>query len=266
MTPMPPIPTFRVIRAAKGEDGPAWAAALADPAWRDRATLLKSDGPTTVYRTRLLGRDTVVKCWRLGPKARIQALFNDTRALRHWRGASRLLACNIPTAAPWAMVRVLSDSHPVECLAMESLPGKTLLRHLADHDLSPRQEHALADALGRQLSLMARSSIDNRDHKPSNLIVTNPGPDHAAVAIIDCGALGPKFRSGRILATLAIEPIGVGLLPRRALMMRVIRECARTAPDQFGQPERPARRRLWHAAALAVKNHGDPTPTVNPLN
>ncbi|MCH9057739.1 MAG: hypothetical protein IIB55_03820, partial [Planctomycetes bacterium] len=44
------MPRNRVIKIAPGEDGQAWADALSDRAWRDRAELLKRDGGVSVWR------------------------------------------------------------------------------------------------------------------------------------------------------------------------------------------------------------------------
>lgn len=147
---------------------------------------------------------------------------------------------------------------------MEALPGKSILQHLADRDLTTRQEHAVAAAIGSDIALLARHVLQNRDHKPSNLILTNPAKP--AIAIIDCVAIRRGIRADRMLASLVIEPSGVGLRPRRALMMRVIRECARNAPDILEGGHRRWVRELWRRVAAIVQAHGDPTPRVNPLS
>jgi tRNA A-37 threonylcarbamoyl transferase component Bud32 len=254
---------FRVIKAALVADGEAWASALAEGRWQRAARVLKRDGRTTVYRTRLLEREVVIKCWELGRKARLQAVFGATHGMRHWRGAARLRKAGIATAWTWALLRGKQGTGPVEILVMEALPGKTILQHLADRDLSVREEHALAAAVGAQIALMARHALHNRDHKPSNLIVTNP--PLAAVAVIDCVGIGRRFRLDRMLASLVIEPSGVGHRPRRTLMMRTVRACIADAPEIFAGGSRRWRKEVWRLVSRVVQNHGDPTPRVDPL-
>lgn len=257
------MPGLRVIRAALASDGAAWAGALSGGAWLSRARVLKRDGATTVYRARLLEREVVIKCWELAPKARLQALIGNTRGLRHWRGAARLRKAGIATAWTWALLRGPDAGKAVEFLVMEALPGRTLLQHLADGDLTVGEEHALAKAVGAQIALMARHALHNRDHKPSNLIVTDPS--RAAVAVIDCVAIGRHFRPDRMLASLVIEPRGIGRPPRRSLMMRTVLACIADAPAVFDAGPKRWRNEVWGLASRVVQDHGDPTPRVNPL-
>lgn len=280
---MRPMPSLRAIRAALESEGDAWAAAIAAGAWRRGSLLLKRDGGTSVHRARILGREVVVKVWELGPKARLQAALGDTHALRHWRGAARLRKAGIATAWTWALLRGRLEGRSVEVLVMEALHGKTVLQHLADDDLSVRDQHALARAVGRYIVTMERHNLFNRDSKPSNLIATPDAGGEPVVAVIDCVAIrrfrhsyGPlamllfrrglrRIPSNRMLASLVIEPLGSGLLPRRALMMRVLRALPDIAPAGRDLWCR-VRRSQWTEVSTMVQAHGDPTPRVNPLS
>ncbi len=98
--------SMRVIRTGRGEDGAAWADALADGSWAESAKVLKDDAGVTVRRARILDRPVVVKQWSLDrPKRRVQALVNATPACRPWRGAERLAEIGVRTATPYLLLR-----------------------------------------------------------------------------------------------------------------------------------------------------------------
>jgi tRNA A-37 threonylcarbamoyl transferase component Bud32 len=260
------MPGLKVIRAAMESDGDAWAAALGAGLWREKARVLKRDGGTVVYRVRLLDRDVVIKCWAMGPKARLQALIGGTRGMRQWRGAASLRKCGVATAWTWALLRGSLDGQRVECLVMEALQGKTVLQRLADGDLSVKQQHAVARALGEQVSGLAHQQVFNRDHKPSNLILVDPGKS-VSIAVIDCvdiqrGRFGPE----EMLSSLLIESLGVGLRPRLAIRMRVAHACTRQPPESFAGGHRHWLRQVWRKVEAIVRDHGDPTPHVSPLD
>lgn len=246
---------FRVVRCAPGEDAAAWVRALRgfDPAPADT---LKRDGDTAVYRATILGREVVLKwCGLRGPGDRLKALVGGSRADRHWRGARWLLDHGIRTGRPLVMLRERGRP-PGVWLILEYLPGKSVLQHLADGDLTPRQEHRIAAELGRIAGTIDRHGRYNRDPKPSNHIVLRAEGAEVQVGVIDCSAIRPR-RPGtlaRMLAALVIEPLGCGCPPRRALMMRAVMACGAAARDA-----------LWRQARAIVEAHGDPTPRVNPL-
>src|SRR4029079_3031733 len=113
-------------------------------------------------------------------------------------------------------------------LIMEALPGKTILQHLADNDLTARQQHAVARALGQQAAALMHHKHYNRDPKPSNQIVTVLTDRAATVALIDCVGIKRNlwFDSDEpipMLPRMLIEALGVGLRPRRTLVMRALR-------------------------------------------
>ncbi len=262
------IDRLRPIWVAPGQVGRAWAEALNTPDWESRAEILKRDDRVIVLRARFFGSEYVVKRWRLSPGARVKSLFRASRAFRHWRGARWLARHGFRTAACYAIVRGMRDADPVEMLAMESLPAKSVLHHLADDDLTVREEHALARALGRMLLRLNQEGRYNRDGKPSNLIVTRAGND-PEIAIIDCAAINrlpiwedpcePQMSRARLL----IEPTGVGLKVRRSLRMSVLR--AARNPDQAHHEWRLQRRADWERTATLIAGHADPTPRIDPL-
>lgn len=290
-------PGIRVARIVKG--------------WRDRAPavkqfaqavgttadsqleLLKAGKHSFVGRTILDGQLVVVK-WRelttLGDRAK--CVIGASRAFRQWRGARLLARAGIPAARPLALlvqIRITAaDSasgqpvrdyaHPREWLILENIPGQTVLHHIAGGKLSVIDQHALARAVGVQVGAMLRAGLCNRDHKPSNLIAefVDGVP---LVTLIDTVAIRRRSNPGemvRMLATLLIESIGVGIAPRGAIAFRVLRDaCAAWLEGTLGRPlgthkgDRKALRALVRSTARRidqyVRFHGDPTPKDNPL-
>lgn len=283
------IPGVRVTRhadAAPGErpsprpSAQQWAEAIGafDPA---KAVLLKADGPTRVWRAALLGQDVVIKCWELGSRpGRVKVLFRGGRGDRHWRGAEWLLAHGVRTAQPLALAiqdggavrhTPRSDrgsspgrSWPRQWLVMRALDGPTVLELLADAELPVRRQHTLAAELGRQVDRITQQGRYNRDHKPSNLIVEHLDENEARVAIIDCVAINRCSRGNglaglRMLSSLITEPIGCGVRPRRAVMMRALRAFVGVGPRNA------VVRYWWERISTHVAAKGDPRPTVDPL-
>ena len=263
----------RVIKIAPGEDGQAWADALSDPAWRQSAELLKRDDGVSVWRTRMLGHDVVVKCWSLDRlKRRLQVIVGATPARRQWRGAAWLQEHEIPTADPFVIVRTTLDGRLTECLVMRALIGETVLDHLAGGDLTIRQEHVLARLIGHQIAQITLHNRFNRDHKPSNLIVMRTDNPTPTVAVIDSVAIRRATRSHdhlcSMLADLAIEPTGCGCPPRRTLAMRCVLEAlAGMFSDGRPKDKDPAtlRNEVWAAVMSVMARRGDLTPRINPL-
>lgn len=278
------MPALRVIRTALEADGRAWAAALADGQWRQKARVLKRDGGTVVYRTRLLDREVVVKCWDMTTKSRVQSLLGNTRGLRHWRGAARLRKCGVATAWTWALLRGDDEGRRVESLVMEALSGRSLLQHMADRDLTVPEEHAVTAAVARDVARLLHRGLYNRDHKPSNLIVVDPARSAAKVAVVDClaistvGLLKGQEPGLQMFTSLMLEPIGVGHPPRRTLILRFLTvlleelELLKFGPslELSSRSARRDRRRaipgLIRQVEARIRDHGDPTPRVNPLS
>lgn len=140
-----------------------------------------------------------------------------------------------------------------------------------------RTELAIARELGRQIARMITHGRFNRDHKPSNLIVVTRA-DGLSVAVIDCVAILPVSRGGgaggateRMLASLMIEPRGLGVPPRRSLVLATVRAVLgleRVGSAGARASRRTAKRRirgLWLSVAARVIDQGDSSPRVNPL-
>jgi len=255
--------------------------------------LLKSGKNSFVGRTILEGQPVVVK-WRelTTLNDRAKCMFGASRAFRQWRGARRLARAGIPAARPYALLvqygisgaasgpvkSVRNYANPREWLILENIPGKTVLHHLADGELCLIDQHALARAVGVQVGAMLRAGLCNRDHKPSNLMASFED-GVPIVTLIDTVAIRRRSNPGemvRMLATLLIESIGVGVAPRGAIAFRVLRDaCAAWLEGTLGRPlgahqgDRKALRALVRSTAKRVDQyirfHGDPKPKDNPL-
>jgi hypothetical protein len=277
---------LRVVNVGEGEDGGAWARALGDGAWERGSEVLKEDGEVVVRRARVLGRDVVVKRWGLGRvKRRVQAVFNATPGCRHWRGAGLLHESGIRTARVHAMLRGADEGGPCELLVTEWLAGKSLLQTIADGGMSVRQEHRLAEAVGCQLGELYVSSLSNRDHKPSNVMVLDlPSGERGGtaceehvdrLALIDCVGVSGACKAFQEEFSLLVECVGTGHVPRRSLRMRVLVARAQryrkeaeswgVSDESCAEPCREWIRSAWSAVAERLDRHGDPTPKVDPL-
>lgn len=278
-----PSSLIRVMRLAPQEAGREgdWARELAvfDAGG---AEPLKRDGAVTVTRGRVMGREVVVKCWSDGVSGRVKAWLRASRAWRHWRGAEALEAAGVRTARCLALAR----GGGREWLVMEALPGPTLLELMVVGAPTLAQERAVARAVGEGIARMQEAMIFNRDHKPSNLIVTRMEEEGseagaAEVAVIDCVAIrsargmSPEKPMVRMLANLVIEPAGCDFPLRVGLMRRGLREilraCWGTGEGEAGEVsfeawERASARALWRMVAARVAGHGSMVPRVNPLS
>lgn len=263
----------RIQRLAPGESAALWTKALiAFDA--GSATVLKKEGGSAVYRTRLLNRDVIVKAREMrGLKDRLKLWTGKTRGHRHWNGAAWLMSHGLATARPYVLATENRDGVSREWLVLELLPGKTLLQHIADRDLSVKQEHEVARTLARQIAALTGMGRFNRDHKPSNLILMSDS-DKFAPSIIDCVAIRPgKDGTVRMLHALAVEPLGLAILPRRALLARVVHALVEaehagvTASLTARRLARWASRRAyWGIVSNSLHEHGDARPQTNPLS
>lgn len=223
--------------------------------WAAPPRLVKSEGKARTWLGDLhAGGDTlcvVVKRIpeRRGLKRALHRCLSISPAFRQWRGAKLLEAGNVPTSRPLALLR----GGGFEWLVLEAVDGEDALRRMhamRERGAVIRDEHALADALGALVATMDRAGLGNRDHKLSNLIV---GPLGDLAVIDTVGVMRGGGDQERMLFAMAAEARGVGLLPRRALLMRVLRAA--------GVP----RRITWRAIERAIAQAGDTTPRVNPL-
>ncbi len=273
---------MKIVRSESGQAAREWAAALARPGWLDGAASLKEEGGAWVRRgvVRLPDgpREVVVKCRPIErPIERIKCLFRQGRGDRHWRGAAWLERHGVRTAHPIVLARATIDGRVCELLVMEALAGKSVLQHLADGDLTVRQEHTVARELGRVIARLATHARCNRDHKPSNLIVTRVSYTDAEVALVDTVAIVHDLyidaeAQEKMLAALVIEAIGTGHEPRQSLKCRVIQELILHIADATSPRMRVDRKKLhdsiaelWLDVSDRVRRHGNPTPRVDPL-
>jgi len=269
------------VRAGPGEPRGAWLAALTAPGALEGAEVLKREGEDWVAAATLrvagVDRRVVVKRRRgRGVVEGIKTLAGAGRLMRQWRGSTWLAARGIATARPLALLRRWGPSCGEEVLVMERLEGPSLLECLASRGLTRGQERALAEEVGRMAARMVAAGRYNRDHKPSNLIVTGVDERSATVAVIDAVAIrvsvGGLRGLERMLASLVIEPTGCGHPPTAWEMRRVVRAAAGelvarvpTFRGREGARVGALARVLWRAAAEVVEGHGDPTPRVDPL-
>ncbi len=228
-----------------------------------------------------------------------QRALGTTRHLRQWRGAELLMKHGFAAARPMVVFRArgrfasveaesrvslspaLSQGERgaearraglVEVLVLEWLPGKTLLQHMADRDLTLKQEHALADAVGVLAGTMLDSSLATRDFKPSNIVVLwHEGvPRMGLVDTADIGRVRGCAARLSMAFALAVEPRGLRCLPRRALCWRAVKAMIRSyinEPDDTAL-ERDVRfetRELWQELREPLFMHGSGVPKVNPL-
>ena len=232
------------------------------------ARLLKHTADTTVVRAQLnLGgsRSCILKTQRLGGLWNaIRCRLGATRLDRQWKGAQLLQRAKaMPTAECLALLRwKAGDGRTFLTLIMEDLPGRTLLEHMASPP-EPRTRRLLAQAVGAQTRGLLKAHLFNRDHKPSNLIVTSMDPagdQPPTLALVDTVGIGDAGARAiepiRPLTSLMLEPMGCNVTPRLADRMRTLRAF---------EPDRDTRRKLWKRIDAAIKAHGDPTPKDNPL-
>lgn len=268
---VPPTEGLRVARYAQGAgySPEQWARGLAGVDW-SRAELLSDKPGSSVWRATLVVQKRpqalVIKCEPIDSlKRRLQMLFGKTHAHRHWRGAELLTRHGFRTAEPKAIVYGRRDGVTVECLIMEALDGRTVLEHLAAGDLGVREEHAVARACGA-LAWELESKAPNPDLKLSNLIVLEPGGRRAAIAMIDCVGVGRRADHIDMLAIQCIEAAGLGLLPRRALLMRALVSGAGERGDSGSRRRHHDRIGAWWSAVRArIEAHGDLAPEHDPL-
>ncbi len=272
----PPIKEVRIVRVGASVDGAALVAAVGRPEWAGLVRPLKRDTRTAVFHGLAQAPvgtvDVVVKCLRLdGARVRLGALVGRTRLSRQWRGAERLARAGIETARPLVLVRgVDASDERVEALILEWSVGTTMLHEAAQsaHATTTggarcdvRREHVLAQEAGRLVGRLARAGIFNRDHKASNVIVRWED-ERPVLTLIDPVGIRRARAGGEtaMLAKLVIECLGVGVLPRRGLLMRALMGCA----AELGRDER-WRKRTWRVVESVIVAHGDPRPKDDPL-
>ena len=227
----------------------------------DQRVLKQSEAGLVVAGTTSVAGAIVVKIRRLpGLKGTLRALLGLTPMARAWRTASRLHAVGIATAQPIALLAGTSGRERVEVLVLPEIAGRTLLARLADRDLPEAVERLAAANIADMIAQLARHRLANRDHKPSNIIISDTG--RPVLLDAELRTAPPAEAAARMLASLAIEPSGVGITLPRVPTARVLRLVASRLADQGVDC---SARDLRDAAAAIVNRHGDPTPKANQL-
>jgi len=279
----PPCEDLRVVRSARefrfGRD--AWARAFASLdlarstclSDKPHGTVWKADADLPSGRTTLILKVHSVR----RPKDRFRSSLHLGRLRRQWRGAARLSRRGFRAAKCVALLHGVRDGEPLDVLVMEATAGRTLLDTLATSDLPLRDEHRLAESAGRLASWLWNARLHSKDLKPSNLLVGPPDEEGApTLTILDTDAVG--HLPDHPLLPLVLEPLGLGILPRRAVLWRAVRSWAwhawlagpdRFAPDPGERADRPMEtriaRRAWRELAELVRAHGDARPVHNPI-
>ncbi len=276
------LPPNRSIRISKFEEveGDAveartkWISTFTGRDWAVGAEVFKKTENSSVIRSMVLSRDLVLKTCRVGGvKGLVQGLVSSSRAHRQWAGSEWLRSVGVAAPRCVAIIRGTRDGSPVETLATEYVPGHTLLwqiaRGVVKDDADSPASRAIAYAVGRDIAQIIKSGRFNRDHKPSNLVVTDAGPPIAKIATVDAVAIQPLKPEDRaegiakMVAALIMEPKGTGN-PMPASMLRRIVDAL--AHEMVG----PGNAETWTGDMLTranrlVEAHGDSTPEHDPL-
>jgi hypothetical protein len=267
---------IRILKLAR-EESPRreqWGSALADfdP---QSATVLKRDGDSVVCRAQLLGRDVVLKSSRIGARGGLRVLTGRTRADRHWRGAEILRKAKIRTATPILIAAEHGPGPDTLWFVMEYLPGPTVLELLNTPGLPMPRQRDLVRAVATMAHRLEDSGHYNRDSKPSNLIAVEGASEIAVVDCVGIRRLPPLWwaalRIARMHASLYLEALGCQCPPRRTHILRFFAgrlEAAGATPDRDFRRSPWVKEHIsgeWNLAASVVREHGDPTPRVNPL-
>ena len=172
------------------------------------------------------------------------------RSLRQWRGARRLGAIGVPVAKPMLLARCGIEGQPCDWLILERVPGKDLLRHLRDGDLTMSEQHDAARRVGRIVNAIDSYGWFNRDTKLSNMIRTPAGE----IVLVD--TVDIRRQPGRrplMLAAMLFEALDAGAPPRRTLMMRCLKSAVEEPRETWRALAKAAARRRQSPGAGAAK-------------
>jgi tRNA A-37 threonylcarbamoyl transferase component Bud32 len=252
----------------------SWIAAVR--AFRPEATL-KRDKTTVVFSGRFADRKAVIKVTNLSsPWDRLREALGLSRLHRQWRGHETLWKVGAATCTPFCLARTeVPGERPQSILALEFIPGHTLLDHIAEQDLPPSREIALAKRLGRLIAQIALAGYRNRDCKLSNLVVVDPRSDLPQIVTLDAEGIrkarfiSPTTAAANMIFKAAVEPIGLHIKIRPSLIAAVAIACAKELSREptHRPPSNSARllaRRLISRATDYFNAHGDPTPSIDP--
>lgn len=290
----------------------AWRAALESASWLSGATPVKGEGRSWAVRARLLGMDVLVKAQPMTLRRRLQRLAGATPFHRHWDGAVWLARQDIATPRPLCLARGyvaggvggvggaggaggvgMNNGGATMLLVTQWLPGCTLLQWLRDgagHDAGGWgerggrvAEEAVGAAAGRLVWRLLSAGRYNRDHKPSNLLITRLDERGCDLAVLDCADLRPLRPIGlfhaacRMMASMIIEPRGCGCAPGNVLCRRALRgylHAAWTGPHPESHDtepvdpewERGSARVFWRLTGARVIAQRNPRPRTPPTD
>jgi hypothetical protein len=280
----------RVVRFAPGWGFSAgeWEGALARVEW-EGAERLKvvgrgkktgtADERTRVWRCEVeiggRARRVVVKVEEMGSvRRRVAAALGWSRARAQWRGAEVLTRRGMRAARGCVVLGGVAEGvGRVEVLVMEAVGGRTVLEWAARGE----GVEEVAREVGRWWAGMARAGVRLRDGKGSNLVVSEGEDGARGVVVVDTGG-AVDGRSGRwtreraswAMAQVVLECVGCGVLPRRSVLVRAVREfvgsggagpwCGGGSWD-----EKQEVRALWRAVRGKVQGHGDARPVDDPM-
>ncbi len=276
---LPPNRSIRIVRLEPGQGDPSeeqsnWASTFMGRDWTVGAEVFKRTEESSVLRCMLRSRDLVLKtCRSKGVKGLLQGLSRSGRSHRQWQGSEWLRSIGVASPNCVAIVRGNRDGVSVETLVTEYVPGHTLLWQIArgvvhDDPESPGSR-AIAYAVGRDMAQIIKSGRYNRDHKPSNLVVTHAAPPIASISTVDAVAILPvKLKDrvdgiARMIASLLIEPMGSGHPMPPAFLRRIVESLAHEMVDAANVESWT--HELTARAERLVESHGNPTPEHDPL-
>lgn len=133
--------------------------------------LLKDGGSSTVGRTRVQGRELVIKRYNIkGFGHWLKRFWRPTRAWHSWLAAHRLQFLGIATPAPLAMIEQrFGPLRRRAWLITECCGGVDLLHYLGE-DGQHLPEPAVADALLAVFDQLVQARISHGDFKATNLL------------------------------------------------------------------------------------------------
>lgn len=283
---------------------PRWQSQATEYKRSDRTSVVTGQAPLDPARPSRLASVVVKSLVLRGSRDLISESLHRSRGWRQWQGAELLHRRGFDAARPLLLFRARSgsphDPAPqrwVETIVLEHQDGRTLLEHIARPSVPCADQHAIADAVGRFTRRLADQWLLNRDHKPSNIVLVPLPAGGWRPTLIDTvgvrSAIGSPLRAVlspgppiphpgaerraheallcRMLATLLIEPIGVGRPARRALRWRALRASLeppappRAAPAPDASTLRSLARARWRRVEAIVVRHADPVPHDDPL-
>ena len=245
---LPSAPSdLRLVRPRRGaiirhtaEDA---LSALRGGAWDDEGRFVKSENDDFTYLGLLtiagVATPVALKQFvaRPGFLGALRSAGPRRRARRQWRGAEQLQRLGVPTSPPILLATGRFQGRVCDWLLLRHVPGEDLLHHLHRGELSVREEHDAARKTGDLVASIDSVGWFNRDSKLSNLIRT---PEGVITAIDTVDIQRRPGRRVRMLRAMLSEAMGSELTPRRALMMRCLKEAVEDPKGAWRELEKYA--------------------------